>query len=149
MATGVLPEHKNARFRFFPAILAGHNENDWHKRNGMASPKKPKVFAKPKPPPRASVTPKKAPIVSPPTEEEQLAALEKEAASEIKIGLEVLREIASGAGQYEPTERVAAAKALIAYGSSQIVHVRKVRSTVEKPQEKIAQLTLFDFPISQ
>ena len=115
----------------------------------MATPKKPKAFAKPKGGAKLKVTPKKAPIVPPPTEEEELATLEKEAVSEIKIGLEVLREIASGAGQYEPTERVAAAKALIAYGSSQIMHVRKVRKPVEKPQEKIAQLTLFDFPISK
>jgi hypothetical protein len=115
----------------------------------MATPKKAKGLAKPKGREKPKPRPKKAPIVPPPTEEEQLATLEKEAVSEIKIGLEVLREIASGAGQYEPTERVAAAKALIAYGSSQIMHVRKVRKPVEKPQEKIAQLTLFDFPISK
>jgi len=115
----------------------------------MTRPKKPKEFAKPTVRKKPNPRPKKAPIPSPPTEEEELAAIEKEAVSEIKIGLEVLREIASGAGQYEPTERVAAAKALIAYGSSQIVHVRKVRKPVEKPQEKIAQLTLFDFPISK
>ena len=115
----------------------------------MASPKKAKEFAKPRVRKKPEPRPKKPPVAPPPTEEEELATLEKEAVSEIKIGLEVLREIASGAGQYEPTERVAAAKALIAYGSSQIMHVRKVRKPAEKPQEKIAQLTLFDFPLSK
>lgn len=87
-------------------------------------------------------------MVLPPTAEEELSALEKQACSEIEKGLEVLREIAAGAGQYEATERVSAAKALIAYGASQIAHVRKIRLVTEKPKDekKVAQLTLWEFP---
>jgi hypothetical protein len=112
----------------------------------MASRKKPKEFAKPKKRAKPQPKPKVAPVAPPLTPEEQLSALEKQACTEIEEGLKVLREIASGAGQYEPTERVSAAKALISYGSSQISHVRKVRQASEKPKgEKIAQLTLWDF----